>query len=297
MIEKLFSYGTLQLESVQLNNFGRKLPAQSDELLGYEIRDCLIKDPKVVTTSGKAVHPIACFTGNLTHTVRGKIFDLTPEELIKADSYEVDDYKRIPCILKSGEQAWVYVQSGLNIDINYFKKGDVKLELLHEHHIPDLCEKAKDTRIWEYHRTALNASNICKLLAIDKAHQDIIKKSRYMFVIYYRNEIIGSTSYYDVNLSHLRMYIGYSWLHPNYWGKGINTTVKKLMLAYAFEKLKFNRIAFCIDSENTRSRAAIEKLNIPFEGILKKHQLRSDGSHRDSAIYAITDEIWKSNLV
>jgi len=88
------------------------------------------------------------------------------------------------------------------------------------------------------------------------------------------------------------MHIGYSWLHPDYWGKGINSVVKKLMLSYVFEQLKFKRVAFCIDSENLRSRGAIETLGIPFEGVLKNHQIRPDGSSRDSAIYAITDDLW-----
>jgi len=171
-----------------------------------------------------------------------------------------------------------------------------RLEIFQDHHIPELCEKAQDARIWEHHRITFDSPKIYTSIAIEKAKRDIANKSRYMFVIYYKDVVIGSTSYYDVNLNHLRMYIGYSWLHPNYWGKGINTTVKKLMLSYAFEKLKFNRVAFCIDSENMRSRAAIEKLGIPFEGILKKHQVRLDGSNRDSAIYAITDEIWQSNF-
>ncbi len=117
-----------------------------------------------------------------------------------------------------------------------------------------------------------------------------------MFVIYYQDQIIGSTSYYDVNLNQLKMHIGYSWIHPNYWGKGINQTIKKLMLSYAFDQLKFKRVAFCIDSENLRSRGAVEKLGIPFEGILRKHQIRADGSSRDSVIYAVTDEVWKSML-
>lgn len=68
------------------------------------------------------------------------------------------------------------------------------------------------------------------------------------------------------------------------------------MLSYAFDQLKFKRVAFCIDSENLRSRGAVEKLGIPFEGILRKHQIRADGSSRDSVIYAVTDEVWKSML-
>lgn len=34
---KLFSYGTLQYESVQLSTFGRKLSGAADSLLGYKL--------------------------------------------------------------------------------------------------------------------------------------------------------------------------------------------------------------------------------------------------------------------
>lgn len=113
MNEKLFSYGTLQMENVQLKNFGRKLVGQPDMLAGYEIRNCLIKSPNVVNTSGSNVHPIACFTGNSNDVISGMAFDITFEELLKADKYEIDDYQRVKCSLKSGEEAWIYVQSGL----------------------------------------------------------------------------------------------------------------------------------------------------------------------------------------
>ncbi|GAB4222634.1 MAG: hypothetical protein Tsb005_15080 [Gammaproteobacteria bacterium] len=296
MIEKLFSYGTLQIENVQLANFGRKLVAYSDALVGYKIRECLITDPKVISTSGKAVHPIACFTGNPEDVVPGTTFDISYEELQQADKYEVDDYKRVRCRLQSGEQAWVYVQSGLNIDPQHLQQGSIKLEIFQDSHIPMLCERAQDARIWEHHRITFNNPAIFTSIIIEKAKKAISNKTRYMFVIYYQNELIGSTSYYDVNLNHLKMHIGYTWLHSDYWGKGINNIVKRLMLAYAFEQLQFKRVAFCIDAENLRSRNAIEKLRIPFEGILKNHQIRADGSSRDSALYAITDKGWAASL-
>lgn len=35
--EKLFSYGTLQQETVQLSTFGRKLQGTADVLIGYHL--------------------------------------------------------------------------------------------------------------------------------------------------------------------------------------------------------------------------------------------------------------------
>lgn len=72
--ERLFSYGTLQYERVQLSTFGRKL-----------------KGSEVLSKSGDAVHPIVIYTGN------------------RKDKIEVNDYKRVHINLDSGVKAWVYV--------------------------------------------------------------------------------------------------------------------------------------------------------------------------------------------
>ncbi|MDE3145475.1 MAG: gamma-glutamylcyclotransferase, partial [Bacteroidota bacterium] len=41
--------------------------------------------------------------------IKGSVFAITGEELMQADKYEVDDYKRIAVTLESGKVAWVYV--------------------------------------------------------------------------------------------------------------------------------------------------------------------------------------------
>jgi len=107
--EKLFSYGTLRYESVQLATFGRKLAGCSDSLSGYELTMVKITDKNVIEASGEAEHPIITFTGNASNIINGFVFDITTEELVLADSYEVADYKRICVKLVSGIKAWVYV--------------------------------------------------------------------------------------------------------------------------------------------------------------------------------------------
>lgn len=112
--EKLFSYGTLQYEAVQLANFGRKLEGSKDQLPKFELSILKITDPDVIATSGEAFHPIVAYTGNSTHCVEGMVFDISEEELKRADSYEVSDYKRIKITLSSGVSAWVYVNVATN---------------------------------------------------------------------------------------------------------------------------------------------------------------------------------------
>lgn len=106
---RLFSYGTLQQPEVQRANYARLLDGQPDALLGYRVRPLAITDPQVVRLSGKAVHTIACFTGDSADRIEGVTFDITAEELSATDAYEVDAYARVEVELESGIRAFVYV--------------------------------------------------------------------------------------------------------------------------------------------------------------------------------------------
>lgn len=110
-MQKLFSYGTLQLEKVQLDTFGRKLTGVDDVLSRYKLDQIKIKDQEVLASSGVEYHPILKFTGNEKDLIEGVIFEITTEELEQADEYEAEDYKRVLETFKSGQQAWVYVSA------------------------------------------------------------------------------------------------------------------------------------------------------------------------------------------
>jgi gamma-glutamylcyclotransferase (GGCT)/AIG2-like uncharacterized protein YtfP len=110
-MEYLFSYGTLQLKSVQMANFGRELIGLPDKLLEYIVEQIEITDPQVIAESGQKYHPILKFTGSDVNEVEGTVFEVTQADLLKADAYEVSDYKRVCANLKSGVTCWVYVSA------------------------------------------------------------------------------------------------------------------------------------------------------------------------------------------
>jgi gamma-glutamylcyclotransferase (GGCT)/AIG2-like uncharacterized protein YtfP len=110
-MEKLFSYGTLQLENVQIETFGRTLTGSKDALLGYVLSEVRIRDEAVIRKSGMVFHPILKYTGNREDKVEGTVFEITHEELLKADEYEVEAYARTLADFKSGIQAWIYADA------------------------------------------------------------------------------------------------------------------------------------------------------------------------------------------
>lgn len=113
-MQLFFSYGTLQQDSVQLANFGRKLVGYKDSLPLYKIDQLRITDPRVLKESGREFHPILQFTGKPGDEVSGTVFELTESEISAADDYEVDDYQRVKATLKSGRICWVYAAANMS---------------------------------------------------------------------------------------------------------------------------------------------------------------------------------------
>ena len=108
--ELLFTYGTLQTEAVQLSLFGRRLDGKADALVGYRLRMIRIEDQEFVKASGSADHRNLEFSGDKNDFVEGTVFAVTRAELEHADAYEPAEYKRVLVQLRSGVNAWVYLQ-------------------------------------------------------------------------------------------------------------------------------------------------------------------------------------------
>lgn len=108
--EYLFSYGTLQTAAVQLATFGRRLEGKPDVLVGYSLAMIQIQDQDFAAASG-AHQRIIQFTGSESDLVEGTVFPVTRKDLERADTYEPAEYQRVLVRLKSGLNAWVYVNT------------------------------------------------------------------------------------------------------------------------------------------------------------------------------------------
>ncbi|MFM7728246.1 MAG: GNAT family N-acetyltransferase [Flavobacteriales bacterium] len=106
------------------------------------------------------------------------------------------------------------------------------------------------------------------------------------------NTYAGSTRYYQINLKHRRLAVGYSWLGNDFKRTGLNANVKYLMLEYAFESLKMERVEFMADALNERSIHSILSLGATFEGIHRSHAEKPDGNRRDTAVFSILKKEW-----
>lgn len=107
-------------------------------------------------------------------------------------------------------------------------------------------------------------------------------------------ELVGSSSYYELEESRRSLAIGHTWLARRLWRTGANTESKLLMMGHAFETLGAERVVWHTDIRNTRSQDAIARLGATREGVLRHHRRRPDGSPRDTVQFAMLATEWSA---
>ena len=120
------------------------------------------------------------------------------------------------------------------------------------------------------------------------------RKTEYAFAVFLKqkNRMVGSTSYLEVIPKRKIAEIGSTWYSLDVQGTVVNPESKYLLLKHAFEDWGAIRVQLGTDVKNVHSQRAILKLGAKFEGKLRNHGIRADGSIRDSMLYSIISEEW-----
>lgn len=154
-----------------------------------------------------------------------------------------------------------------------------------------------EPEIWNY--SLINAAGEENLkiyikIAID-ARAD---KKEYPFIVFDKrtNQYIGSTRFYDIQLTQSTLQLGYTWYSKVAQGTGLNKNCKFLLLEFAFEKMNMQRVEFRADNNNAKSIAAMKSIGCTAEGLLRKNVIKLDGGRRDSIILSILKEEWESSV-
>lgn len=169
----------------------------------------------------------------------------------------------------------------------------VNLIPLEEEHFNALHDAASDKRIWEFYTGDWSVRE-----TFDRVYKGTLKAREngtvYPFIIVLRSsgKIIGSTRLMDIETYDKRLEIGGTWMLPEYWATAINPDCKLALLAFCFETLNAKRVQLKTQHDNIRSRKAIEKIGGVYEGIIRKHMLKDDGTFRSSAYFSILDDEW-----
>lgn len=124
------------------------------------------------------------------------------------------------------------------------------------------------------------------------------KGTEYPFTVFSKEseKIVGSTRYMDVRNSHKGVEIGTTWYSSKVWATVVNPECKFLLMRHAFEDWGAIRIQLKTDNNNVHSQRAILKLGARYEGRLRNHRLRRDGSYGDSMMYSVTVDEWNESI-
>ena len=142
-------------------------------------------------------------------------------------------------------------------------KRDVDTTLKFEENLGDKLEKQ-------------NRLECLTLVAIDKASNQKVAMSSFQY----------PTSNFN------RVEIGYTWIADQWMRSYVNTEMKLLMLSYAFEIMKVQRVEFMVHPTNDISNRSMRRIGATLEGTLRKYRFFWGFDDGDRNIYAIINDDW-----
>ncbi|MGQ3887662.1 GNAT family N-acetyltransferase [Legionella sp. CNM-1927-20] len=168
----------------------------------------------------------------------------------------------------------------------------IYLEPISALHQQGLQRAANDKLIWQFMPISATGSNFYRWFDDCLAKQEQGQQITYVVREKDKNTILGCTAYYDINLCHRRLALGYSWYIKAVWGAVINPEAKMLMLEQAFETCSINRVEISTDPKNKRSYYAILALGAKEEGYLREHMINHSGQLTDTILFSMLKTEW-----
>lgn len=171
----------------------------------------------------------------------------------------------------------------------------VRLEPLREDHLAGLAAVGLDEDLWRWIPTPVRTiEEIAAYIATALREQAQGVSLPFALVERRTGRPIGSTRYGNIERTHHRVEIGWTWVAREWQRTAINTEAKYLLLKHAFETLGCIRVELKTDSLNERSRAAILRIGAKEEGIFRNHMITASGRIRHTVYFSIVDSEWPS---
>ena len=155
----------------------------------------------------------------------------------------------------------------------------------------------EEPELWKYSlQSAAGADNMQQYIKTAELGRQ--QQKEYPFIVFdkKRKEFAGSTRFYDIQPAYQTLQLGYTWYGKDHQGTGLNKNCKFLLLQFAFEEWKVERVEFRADNNNERSIAAMKSIGCTVEGVLRSHMPTREGGRRDSIVLSILRSDWTNGL-
>jgi len=169
----------------------------------------------------------------------------------------------------------------------------VRLEPLANSHLSGLVEVGLDEDLWRWIPTPVRTAEEMEAY-VQTALDEQARGVSLPFAITEKasGRVIGSTRFANIERTHHRVEIGWTWVARQWQRSPVNTEAKYLLLTHAFETLGCMRVELKTDSLNERSRAAILRIGAQQEGIFRNHMITASGRIRHSVYFSIMNSEW-----
>ncbi len=169
----------------------------------------------------------------------------------------------------------------------------VRLEPLAKAHLAGLAKVGLDEELWRWIPVPVRTVEEMATY-IETALQEEKRGVSLPFALIEKatGRAIGSTRYGNIDRTHRRVEIGWTWVARGWQRTAVNTEAKYLLLKHAFETLGCIRVELKTDSLNEKSRAAILRIGARKEGIFRNHMITASGRIRHTVYFSIVDSEW-----
>lgn len=175
----------------------------------------------------------------------------------------------------------------------------VSLSPLRLEHAEALGRAASDGELWRLFYTSVPTPVTAHDYVVQALQQQTSGWSVPFVVRDAAGDIVGTTRYCNIDATHKRVEIGWTWYALRVQRTALNTAAKQLLLTHAFETLGAGAVELRTSYMNHRSRAAIARLGAKQDGILRNHMKLPGGGYRDTVVFSIIESEWpavKRNL-
>lgn len=170
---------------------------------------------------------------------------------------------------------------------------DVVLRPLERVHADALARVVTDGELWTIrHASVPRPEDTAQW--VDTALRMRDEGRRFPFVVMRCSdgEVVGTTSYNEILPDVRRVEIGYTWYASSVQRTHVNTACKRLLLDHAFGPLACPVVGWRTDHLNLASQRAILRLGAEYDGVIRGHLRRRDGTIRDTLLYSLRAEAW-----
>src|SRR5580693_3770029 len=169
----------------------------------------------------------------------------------------------------------------------------VRLEPLSQAHHAGLSAVGLDEQLWRWIPTPVGTpEEMSAYIATALDEQTRGVSLPFALVEKSSGRATGCTRYGNIDRTHHRVEIGWTWVAPEWQRTSVNTEAKYLLLRHAFETLGCIRVELKTDSLNEKSRAAILRIGAREEGIFRNHMITASGRIRHTVYFSIVDSEW-----